>query len=327
MSRNASILYAFLVSTARFRRSRFVDRLWTALWSYGMKRYSEPVSTVLHGQKASINFGNPYPIVAKALPRYNAPLVELVAQTFAQKQRTLRIIDIGAGIGDSVLLLRQRCPGMVQEYLCFEGEEGFFRLLRANVGHLPSVRTTLVLLSDAEKVEPALVRAQHAGTATPRGHVLVPARTLDDVLSDAPYPDFVDVMKIDTDGFDGKILAGSQATLELFRPAVIFEWHPIACASAGVDPHLAFQALEATGYVPYVFFDKLGNFSHFMYGYNDRAVASLADFCTGDLAPGDWHYDVVALPEGAELSEVGLAHLCYHHDQYGLGGVEGGPPP
>ena len=327
MSRRASLLYAFLLRTARFRHSRPLNRLWNTLWASGTKRYSEPVSTILHGQTASINFGNPYPIVARGLPSYNAPLVELVAQTFWQRQRPLRVVDVGAGIGDSVLLLRQLCPGMVDEYLCFEGEEGFFRLLRANVGHLPSVRTTLVLLSDTRTVEPALVRAQHAGTATPTGGTLVPARTLDDVLSDVPCLDFLDVMKIDTDGFDGKVLAGSHATLEMFRPAVIFEWHPIACAAAGVDPHLAFQALEATGYESYVFFDKFGNFSHFMYGYSDRAVASLADFCTGDLAPGDWHYDVVALSTGVGLSELSLARLYYHRGHRGPDGAERDSPP
>lgn len=324
MTSRASLLYGSLVGAARFRRVPSFDRLWRLAWSEGTRRYTEPIPTVLHGHKAYINFGNPYPIVVRKMPKYNAPLVDLVAQTFWQRQRPLRMVDVGAGLGDSVLLLMERCPDMVEQFLCFEGEEGFFGLLRANLGDHPSVRMMLVLLSDSPTDEPELVRVQHAGTATPRGGKLLPARTLDDVLAQGAAPEFLDIVKVDTDGFDGKVLAGSQQTLQEYRPAVIFEWHPRACAAAGVDAHLAFVTLAGAGYERYVFFDKFGNFSHFMFGYIPQAIASLAAFCTGHPAPDDWHYDVVALQSAAELSELSLAQLRYYHGRGPLDTSDGG---
>lgn len=277
---------------------------------------------ILHGRKAFINFGNPYPIVIRDVPKYNAPLVELVAQTFRQRRRPLYMIDIGAGIGDSVLLLMQRCPDAVERFLCFEGEAGFFALLRANLGHVPSVQMTFCILSDGSGLEPALTRAQHAGTATAKGETRVPARTLDQVLADDLPLDHIDIFKVDTDGYDGKVLAGSSKTLQRYRPMVIFEWHPVACAAVGVDPHLTFLTLAAGGYGPYVFFDKFGNFSHFMNGYDHHEVQSLAEFCTGSPAPPDWHYDVIALPAGTEQSAVSLARLPFFsgEDRIGNGG-------
>lgn len=322
MNSRASLLYRCLVDAAPLRRSRTFDRLWRKAWAAGTARYEDPVSTTLHGREAFINFGNPYPIVVRDVPKYNAPLVELVAQTFRQRQRPLYMIDVGAGIGDSVLLLMQRCPDAVERFLCFEGEPGFFALLRANLGHVPSVQMTFCMLSDGSGLEPALTRAQHAGTATAKGETRVPARSLDQVLADDLPLDHIDVFKVDTDGYDGKVLAGSSKTLDRYRPMVIFEWHPVACAAAGVDPHLTFLTLAACGYGPFVFFDKFGNFSHFMNEYGHHEVQSLAEFCTGSPAPPDWHYDVIALPADTEQSAVSLARLPFFsgEDRGGNGG-------
>lgn len=311
MNRRASLLYRCLVETAPLRRSRTFDRLWRKAWAAGTTRYEEPVCTTLHGRQVFINFGNPYPIVVREVPKYNAPLVELVAQTFWQRRRPLCMIDIGAGIGDSVLLLMQRCPDAVERFLCFEGEEGFFALLRANLEPVSSVQMAFCMLSDGSGLEPALTRVQHAGTATAKGETRVPARSLDEVLADDLPLGHIDILKVDTDGYDGKVLAGSSKTLERYRPMVIFEWHPVACAAAGLDPHLAFQVLTAGGYGPYVFFDKFGNFSHFMTDYDQREMQYLAEFCTGSPAPPDWHYDVIALPAGTGQSAVSLARLPF----------------
>jgi hypothetical protein len=69
----------------------------------------------------------------------------------------------------------------------------------------------------------------------------------------------VDVLKVDTDGYDGLVLAGSRSVLAQ-RPVVLFEWHPVASAVAGTDERLAFRVLR--DYPRTVWYTNCGVFSH-----------------------------------------------------------------
>ena len=71
------------------------------------------------------------------------------------------------------------------------------------------------LVTDASGIGGALVHT-HAGTASPQGSA-VSGRPLDnvDALREA------DVLKVDTDGFDGGVVAGATHTLATARPHVI----------------------------------------------------------------------------------------------------------
>jgi hypothetical protein len=47
-------------------------------------------------------------------------------------------------------------------------------------------------------------------------------------------------------------------------------------------------------------------------GYRPSEVDIVADLCLSGRAPGpDWHYDVVALPEGSPIEPGGMAALTH----------------
>lgn len=164
------------------------------------------------------------------------------------------------------------------------------------------------MLSDDAGFERELVRT-HRGTASAQGCESRPSTTLDSVLEAAGGP-AVDVLKIDTDGFDGKVLAGATRLLNDHRPAVIFEWHPLLYDATGQNRHRPFEVLSAAGYRWLVWFDKYGVFSHVDDGYRRGPVDVLAELCVAGRGPGpDWHYDVVALPDGSPIQPVGMAAL------------------
>jgi FkbM family methyltransferase len=305
----AQVAYNGLVRLAG-ARSPVVGGLWEKAWDVAWRRLSGPVETTIHGRKVVVNAGYSYPAFSRRWPTYNDPLVEVVHQAQVAKGSPVTLVDVGAAVGDTVLLVLERCPGAVETVHCVEGDAEFFGYLRRNLAGLPGVRLHNVLLSDVAGEEAGLVRV-HKGTASAQGEDRVPATTLDAVL-DAAGGSAVDVLKIDTDGFDGKVLAGAVGLLEAHHPTVIFEWAPRVYDATGQDRYRPFEVVAAAGYRWLVWFDKYGRFSHVDDGYRRGPVEVLAELCVSDRAPGpDWHYDVVALPEGSAIDPVEMAALAY----------------
>jgi FkbM family methyltransferase len=278
-----------------------VGRVWRKAHDAAVKKWgAESVQTELHGQRAVVNFANPYPYSIRLYPNYNAPQVELVAMSADALGQTLTVIDVGAAIGDTALLLLQRCGSVIRALECVEGEPAFAAMLRQN---LTDSRSHIheVVLSDRPGPVASLIRSQHEGTASAHGRQSVSATTLDVEFVDINP----DVVKVDTDGFDGTILAGAKELLERAHPAVMFEWHPLLCQTVGTDPQLAFEVLREAGYNRWVFFTKYGQFSHF----GDACLDQLERLCFTSQTLPDWHYDVVALSPSSKIDEVILADL------------------
>lgn len=308
-ARLANLAYGGLVRLAGVELPR-VSGVWERAWDGAWRRLSGPVETTIHGRKVVVNAGYAYPAFARRWPTYNDPLVELVHQAHAAKGAPITLIDVGAAIGDTVLLVLERCPGAVDEIHCVEGDDEFYGYLQRNLAGVPGVHLHQALLSDAAGEEASLVRV-HKGTASAQGVSRVTATTLDSVLESAGRP-AVDVLKIDTDGFDGKVLAGASDLLRRVRPAVIFEWAPLHLQNTGQDRHRPFEVLTAAGYQWLLWFNKYGVFSHAEAGYRPEPVELLAELCLSDRAPGpDWHYDVVALPPDTAIPPAELAALAY----------------
>ena len=114
------------------------------------------------------------------------------------------------------------------------------------------------------------------------------------------------MIKIDTDGYDGRVLAGARRICAEDFPLVQFEWHPRLADAAGVPVELAFDELQRVGYEHFVWFDKFGHYSHVDEGVAARVAR--AEWCRHGSTPApDWHYDVVAVPG---RSGVDVEALC-----------------
>lgn len=305
----ASAIYNLFVSLSglglRGRLASWVNRA----RAHAAKRFAGPVATTIHGYPVVVNFGYAYPIFARMFPAYNNPLVELVNQAYQVNKRPLVVVDIGAAIGDTVLLVESNCPEMVGQYYCVDGDAEFYGFLEANMGSMKKVKSFLALLSDGEESAKELIRT-HLGTASAQGESLVASVSLDNLLSD-DLGAGIDVLKIDVDGFDGKVLMGSKDILRRCKPAVIFEWHPILCQQTGNNWNDHFETLRECGYDHFVWFTKFGEFSHFMDGYDKAAINKMALISLNNLHCYDWHYDVVALHQDSQISEVSLAALSF----------------
>lgn len=297
----ARAAYRGLIITAPLARSRLGASMWERGWARLEHNARGTTRIRLHGHRLIVNVGHPYPAFIRRWPSYNAPLVHAVRLVHQRKGRPLVLVDVGASVGDTAVLVRERCPGMVDEIWCIEGDDTFAALLEANVATLAGVHPVRALASDGSAA-PALVRT-HAGSASPQGSAEIEASTLDDLVGGVAH---VDVLKIDTDGFDGRVLRGSARTLGQHAPVVQFEWHPALCRAAGVPVELPFTVLTDAGYETFVWFDKFGRRAQNDHSPETNTLAELADWCiTGDTPAPDWHYDVVALPPEYERDALG----------------------
>jgi len=305
----ASLIYNLLLKTQRLEENRLTKRLWKTAWKTSLRRFHGPVSTVIHGQPVTVNFGYTYPYLARKFPLYNQPLLELVYQAFVAKGSPISLVDVGAAVGDTVLLVEANCPGMVDTFHCVDGDPEFYGYLKSNLGKKGNRTLHFALVSSSPGEERALVRT-HSGTASAQGEQYVTACTLDSLLASSDRKR-VDVIKIDVDGFDGRVLAGATATLASQAPSVIFEWHPILCRQTGNSWLQHFEVLREAGYTRFVWFTKFGGFSHFSTAFDEVALNAVAALCLHNKHCDDWHYDVVAVHAKSRLDVVALAELQF----------------
>lgn len=253
---------------------------------------TQPVCPRLHGRRLWLTPGNPYPFIVRELPRFNAGLVAAVRTLHRTLERPLHLIDVGAAVGDTVVLLSERCPGMVATYECIDGSSTFAPYFAENTRNVPGVRFHAAMLAATATRVPSLVQ-HHAGTASAVGSEHVAATTLDDLLRGIAACDFI---KIDVDGYDGEVLAGARELLVGFTPAIYFEWHPRLVLRAGNRVERAFETLLAAGYTEFLWFNNRGPFSHFSGPPQPREISHLAELLNPNRDGRDTHFDVLALP-------------------------------
>jgi FkbM family methyltransferase len=286
-----------------FRNYSFFHRL--GLFHRFWRRISFPTfnaRTKLFGSSVIIPSSYTYPIIAREYSTFNNPYLELVYRCYQKKKRKLNIIDTGAAIGDTFLFIYKNLPEAVNKIFCIEGHSYFLKYLEKNTDPFPERVILPFVLSDRNEYIKDLVQI-HESTASAQGETFVKAMFLDEIIS--LENELIDVLKIDVDGFDGKVLAGSTNLLLKCKPVVIFEFHPGLLKNTGNDFLQPFKVLEKSGYTHLLWFDKYGVFSH-LSTTTDIETCNLYAINCLQQPEIDLHYDIIALPEdsGIDLHEL-----------------------
>lgn len=285
------------------------SRIWSHAYEAAAKAFGGRTAELkIHGTMCVLNYGHAYPLYARRFTRWNQPLVELVHEVHSLAGRPISFVDVGSGIGDTILLLNANCPGNLGQVYAIDGDEEFFRYLSANFSESDSVHRYQVMLSADDGEVASLVR-HNTGSGSAQGSSNVKCRKLEDVLG--ARDSGIDVLKIDVDGFDGRVLKGSVNVLLKDTPAIIFEWHPILCREAKNSWLEHFDILESCGYDRFIWYSKYGDFSHFSQAGVRKDTEMVADLCFAGLHDHDWHYDIIALHSTSRLSPLTLAGLSF----------------
>ena len=141
-------------------------------------------------------------------------------------------VDVGANVGAITLALSSLCPdGFIYAFEPATQSFGFLKrnLARNGVGNATAQR---LALSDAGGEATLSYNREFAGGAFISDHVrdgvqeTVRVGTIDHWAQQAGL-DRLDLIKVDVEGYEQKVLSGARATIKSFRPTLVVELNPI----------------------------------------------------------------------------------------------------
>lgn len=233
------------------------------------------------------------PVYFALVPTYDRVL-PAIAHRLRKNAGEFVMIDVGANVGDSAALVADAVPDA--SFLCVEGSAGYFALLERNVSRL-ALRATCVraFCGDVERAPYGAM--EHGGTGAlvhvTGGSESVKTRTLDDIISTQPAFRAPTLLKVDTDGFDVRVLHGADGLLRGATPVLFFEYFAALIRDAGGEPTAIFPWLAGRGYSRAELFTNQG----VSLGRFDLSDDSIATAAAHAVATGLVQYlDVLAWP-------------------------------
>ncbi len=192
-----------------------------------------------------------FPTLDRALPR--------ICSFVYEREGHLTFIDVGANIGDSVALVAKRVQG---HFLCIEGDSQYFELLKLNTNsYRGDVILENVFLGESDSETSAEVERTNGSLRVIESNSKsgrLELRRLDSVVNNHPNFLRANFVKIDTDGYDLRILRGSVRLLEAAHPCLFVEFYPELMKTIGDDPLQFFYFLYSSGYEQCLVYDNFG---------------------------------------------------------------------
>ena len=233
------------------------------------KRIYDPLIDYKIGNNVMLMpFSHNLGIYQKFYPQYAVNVGRIAAYT-EEKNKDLTIIDIGANVGDTVFILRSKIESPI---LAIEGDEYFYSVLQKNIKQLKNVSTVKSLIGDQSKEIKATL-AGHSGTAgleiSQQSKGVLKIQCLTDILEKNQEFQRSKLMKIDTDGLDGKIIRGAIDWIRKIKPVIFFEYDPFSLNKNSDDGLSLFNTLASAGYKSFLVYN---NFGEYMYAIDKKEL-------------------------------------------------------
>jgi FkbM family methyltransferase len=221
------------------------------------------VQRTVQGVRMTMPRNHMLPVYARMKPNYGQNLVELaVALAKAEPDEPLKVLDIGANIGDSALQISAASGAHV---LCVEGDRYWADYLHRNVdgNDRMSVEEVLLLPSDVHAFGSAATAVRDHGTTRfvsgEAGSDAMPSATATAIRDRNPEFANLRLVKSDTDGFEPQLVPAVARAWAATKPVLFFEYDPILARKVGIDPDALWADLAALGYSHVAVWDNAGD--------------------------------------------------------------------
>lgn len=271
-----------------------------------------PVRRRVQGVTMTLPYSHLLPTYARVIPGYGQNLVALAAGLAAEQRAPLRMLDVGANIGDSTLQVLRTVPTALA--LCVEGDPYWAGYLRRNVAGDPRVEVEEALLTAGRGSWDSSTPVRTNGTTrfvqTEEGRGSRPPLPVAELR--ARHPEFAELrlVKSDTDGFDPVLVPAVAEAWRGSRPVLFFEFDPaLARAADPGDPSQVWARLLSLGYTRLAVWDNLGG----ALGQVDTVAARAAAAVLEPPLPGELGYlywDVAACHQDDSSGRAVLDRLC-----------------
>jgi FkbM family methyltransferase len=254
-----SVPATFLIKTVQRARTRktvpgkVAAALLTLVRDQITTRSDQTIEFKLNGTTIKAPLSHNLPIYHAVLPEYSQNFGEVVGLIGASHPQVV-VLDIGANIGDSVILGgRHRNV----TYVCIEGAAEFLPYLYANTASRSDVKVVPAIVGEQGTV--AIISASGGTGVATAGIGTIPVRSLESIAEQSIDHDSSHVLiKIDTDGFDAEILCRSSNYISTKRPDIFFEFDPVLAKRSGTTPTELIDLLVKLEYRSFIAWDNLG---------------------------------------------------------------------
>jgi FkbM family methyltransferase len=223
------------------------------------KKTSRVVSIMLGGKSIKIHSGNPLCFQYRNNPNYNNSIGILAALVQSRFPKAW-VVDVGANVGDTLAIIKGQSSLPV---ICVEGDAICYDLLQQNARLFDNVHPFRTFLSDQPST--MQIATQKDGwnmtlTQANPGHSGRPLQfeTLDRLVQKLNPPAAVKLMKVDTEGYDLRILRGASDILARDQPVITFELNRENLEPLGDSVGDFFDYLVNLGYHHFILHDAGG---------------------------------------------------------------------
>lgn len=233
--------------------------------------------------------GHALPSMQERSPEYGLVLTRLAA-ALQKHNGTYAAIDIGANVGDSTAFIK---TGADVPIYCIEGHKPYLEYLMRNVIQWKDVEVFPSFVSDKRGIANNMSIEENQGTIrlmNAKGSFAASFITLDQFVNEHQQADHAKLLKIDTDGYDLRVLMGGMQYLKKTKPVIFFEYVKMYWERPE-DGLLMLKRLRKLGYYEALFYDCFGELVMATNLDNTQVIESLDDYITrGEPAIG--YYDV-----------------------------------
>ncbi|TFF40869.1 FkbM family methyltransferase [Mucilaginibacter psychrotolerans] len=207
----------------------------------------------------------------------------------------LSAVDIGANQGDSVALIK---TGADVPVISVEGDGMLAESYASNTAQFKNVQLIKTFLSDRNvEMDCTFTKVGHNLTIVPskksNSSTLTKFSSIDYLYQNKVLNDSCKLLKIDTEGFDLKIIRGGDKFIASVKPAILFEFNRENLEVVETDPFSIFPWLHNHNYNTILFYESDGRFMFSSTLSNQKFMKQMFDYVDGKNAK-IYYMDIIA---------------------------------
>lgn len=212
----------------------------------------------LNGIDILIPLKHDLPIIKRIFPFYNSNIGR-IARYIKEKYSEFQAVDVGANIGDTAIIIKSQIDVPI---LCIEGDVFYFDILKKNTANLKNIVYENSFVGADEKVKINFINYKGSArlAVTEKPNQTIELKSLINIVSSYKGFDQIKFLKIDTDGFDCKIIRENVDFIEKFNPVIFFEYDPYFLDLNKDNGLSVFQTLFGLGYNKTIIYTNTGEF-------------------------------------------------------------------
>jgi len=209
----------------------------------------------LYGRSIQIFAASGIPSVRSRFPNHCRNL-QRIAAVVSSKYPHPSMIDVGANIGDTALTMRSSTDGPI---LCVEASQRYAALCRENLAGLANIVVVKAFVGTGSPIGVLLIERGGTGRGTADGTSVTPTITLAELAESYGFSE-ARLVKVDTDGFDGRVIQASSPWLKETKPVLFWEFELSGDEANRGPGERVFDILGEAGYDRFMFWTNIGDY-------------------------------------------------------------------